>query len=143
MRFPTAICALSFAFLMTQSLAGNTTEYLLLPMRVDVTGQTRADVIEPPHAINFKADDCGITATVGGSSEIDFGGKSEHYSGTAYSSELKVEGSGQVSGFVMAHAIKAGAQLSDFKALEDGQTCSEKIDGKYQIFKKYSAVLRQ
>jgi hypothetical protein len=124
-------------------LAENTTEYLLLPMRVDVTRQTRADVIEPPHVINFKADDCGITATVGGSSEVDFGGKSEHYSGTAYSSELKVEGSGQVSGFVMAHAIKAGAQLSDFKSLEDGQTCSEKIDGKYQIFKKYSAVLRQ
>jgi hypothetical protein len=135
-----ALCALALPAL---SQAQGKTEYLLIPMSQDISGKTQAKVLDAPHPVTFSADDCGISAMVGGSSEVDSGSKSEHYSGTAYSSELQLEGSGQVSGFVMLRPISAGTELSNFKPMEDGQTCSEKIGGKVMIFKKYSAVWRQ
>jgi hypothetical protein len=143
MRPTITICLVPLFALAAPARAADATEYLLLPMRFDVDKSMRANVIEPPHPVSFKADDCGITAMVGASSELQLGEKSEHYSGTAYSSELKVEGSGRVSGFVMAHALKVGTELADFRPLEEGQTCTETIDGKIQVFRKYSAVLRQ
>lgn len=143
MRAASLVCTVLAMGPAASSWADEATEYLLLPMSVEVSPKARANVLEPPQPVHFQVDDCGITANLGAGGEADPGAKSEHYSGTAYSSELKLEGSGQVSGFVMAHPIKAGGALSGFRVMEDGQTCTETIDGKIRVFKKYSASWRQ
>lgn len=117
-----------------------TTQFLLLPMKESVGPATRAVVIESPHRISFKALDCATTVNLGGVvTEITQPDSSKNYTGTAYAGELKLESGGAVSGFVMNRPMPVGTRLSGFKVIEDGQTCSELIDGKPYVFKKYVA----
>jgi hypothetical protein len=131
------------AFGLAPILHAETTEYLLLPMRADLGPNTHAVVIEPLQVVSFKVDDCGITSRVGETSELADFSPSKNHAGTVYTGEIKIEDSGQVSsGYVMSHAMNVGTQLSNFTILEDGQTCSEMVNGKFLVFKKYSAVGR-
>lgn len=122
----------------------DTTQFLLIPMSQEVSGQTTAEVIEPPKKVTFKALDCATTANLGGIvSENSFStDASKDYSGTAYSSEVRMP-TGQVSGFVMNRPLNPGARLSGFKVAESGQTCSELIDGKPFAFRKYVATVAE
>lgn len=131
------------AFGLAPTLHAETTEYLLLPMRADFGPNTHAVVVEPAQVVSIKVDDCGITSRVGETSELANFSPSKNHAGTAYTGEIKIDESGQVSsGYVMSHAMNVGTQLSDFTILEDGQTCSEMVNGKFLVFKKYSAVGR-
>jgi hypothetical protein len=131
------------AFGLAPILHAETTEYLLLPVRADLGQNTHAVVIEPLQLVSFKVDDCGITSPVGESSELVNFSPSKNHAGTAYIGEIKIEDSGQESsGYVMGHVMNVGTQLSNFTILEDGQTCSEMVNGKFLVFKKYSAAGR-
>lgn len=125
-----------------QAASADTTEYLLIPLEQDMPEHGEAVVVEPPHAVNFDTGDCGRTFTVVGDGSDSTDEPAEHYGGTAYSGQLKVENSSEVAGFVMTHAMKVGTHLSNFQVLDSGQVCSERVNGKRYSFRKFSADLR-
>lgn len=133
------LAPLAFTCITSTAPAANK-EFLLLPMSAGIGNQSRAVVVESSKPVTFKTIDCGNGGNVGEPSEYASPLTDKDYTGTAYAGEIKVEGAGTLSGFVMAHQVKVGTRFSNFTLLNNGQTCSEMINGKPFVFRKYTAV---
>jgi hypothetical protein len=135
-----SVAALSIVAALASPVLAETTEHFLIPLEDDMPGDGEAVVVEQPRPVSFETGDCGTSFTVLGDGGDSTNSPAEHYGGTAYSGELEVSGSGRVSAFVMAHKVEVGTHLSNIQLIDSGQRCSERINGKNFVFRKYSAV---
>lgn len=142
MQACSSLAALSIVAALASPALAETTEHLLIPLEDDMPSNGEAVVVEQPHPVTFETGDCGKSFTVVGDGGGTTDSPAEHYGGTAYSGDLEVSGSGKVAAFVMTHEVKVGTRLSHIQILDSGQRCSERIDGKNYVFRKYSAVWR-
>jgi hypothetical protein len=143
MRHHFPLLTACLAALASQGSAAAPPQYLFIHANQAIPAATLATVSERPQPVTFRADDCGITAMLDGGPDYPGAGiSSAHFSATAYRGQLLLDGAGQPAAYMMARPLRQGQQLFNFKLLENGQPCSEQIDGKTVMFRMYSAEQR-
>lgn len=121
------------------SAFAQTVEYLLVPTSATLA-PTDEGMVVGTNGYSLTTTSCSATTDQYGNVITDL-----NFSGTAYETDLRLFQSGShqpsnLSVYVMQQPLSRGTRLTGFTLLNNGEVCTENINGVPYQFQKYQAV---